>query len=335
VQGEGSRVFQSGARLSQDLIDAIPSHQAVVMRAQDNSVLATASLSSADYGSGDKFIYSGNVNLGLEEGETYIIALWDYKNADEGQSMSEDLEARQFGLIEDYSRMKTGSAIEILGPTTADDSSGSPVNINTIYLEPGTPPKGLSQGYGPLNIAYVHSSSPPPMYSSVSVTSNQNNYNGYRGVLVTIGSDPIMVTHVGRYWTSGNSQVHHVIIIRRDEGVVDGAGYPSEIVASALVHASASAVDGGYNYANLERPVVLESKTDYVIAVSETKQAEGGESYLQAASSFTPASGGLWDGVTIQSAGKAWVLDRDGADAGKLKEDSPNSFSPIVNVKIH
>jgi hypothetical protein len=356
--------------LSSSAEDAITSHQVVLMRARDQHLVAVGNFDSNDYTSSGGFLYawlrkppedpadfeydntepaqSNKVSLG--RGESYIVAMWDFKNEDQGASQfDEDLEGRQFGLVEDYPRFKTGSSLEILGPATADDSSGNPSTgtVTTVWLD--SPTTGYAQGYGPLNMLYTSAATSLTLFGtptdSTTYADMGTQFSGYRAIKVTIGNKPIMVTHLGRFnmgtllsggippqTIQANVHQHQVLILKVPLGVQDVAGVPSEVVASVTVDGSQNT--GNYQYVKLEQPVVLESKTAYFIATYEDNVnaiPQYRESFMyQGTANAQTGAGTLWEGVTVQT-DRVYTMN----PTGNGQWTTVWTFAPIVNIKAH
>ncbi|HHW49553.1 MAG TPA: DUF4082 domain-containing protein [Clostridiaceae bacterium] len=90
----------------------------------------------------------------------------------------------------------------------------------------------------------------------------RNNFSNYVGMKITVGSLPITVTHLGRYYVAGNNGVHTLKIVKASDGTD---------VASVSVNMGSGTADSlGYKYASLDNPVVLSSNTAYYIVSFET-----------------------------------------------------------------
>ncbi len=108
--------------------------------------------------------------------------------------------------------------------------------------------------------------SPTPVVSSAgfvtsinSFDSLRNDYSGWVGFSMTVGSQPITLTALGRYVVSGNSQNHAVKIVRAS----DAADLGSAAVSTAGKTA------GQFTYADLSSPVTLSANTTYYIVSQE------------------------------------------------------------------
>jgi hypothetical protein len=276
-----------------------------------------------------------SIALTLEQGEIYFIGVWD----------GIDATSKSFGWIEDYPRYKTGSALAIEGPTRAahDNANDKPdmADAHTVLLNAAG--DGYPQGYGPLNVMYRLVVEPEEDY--------EEGFALYRDIAspnysappaqpaliankIDVGASPAMVTHVGRWKFPGvvgffpaNTGRHRVAILRATRGARDAAGRPTEVVASAVVDASQAAASDGYNYARLERPVVLRPGESYYIATTESGGDQ--ERYLGAVSSYAVSTNPLFGtGLTIDTSNN-YTMNEDGT------WDDSAGFAPLVNLKIN
>jgi hypothetical protein len=96
----------------------------------------------------------------------------------------------------------------------------------------------------------------------------RNDYDGFVGMAIRVGSSPLTVTSVGRMVTSGNSSTHVVKFV--DSAGVDVPG------GSANVNA-ASGSARTFAYATLSAPITLSPNTTYYLVSKETA---GGDTWI-------------------------------------------------------
>jgi len=89
----------------------------------------------------------------------------------------------------------------------------------------------------------------------------RNDFTGFVGMKITIGSEALKVTSLGRIYFQGSTESHTVKIVDAATGT-DVSG------ASAAIKGGTK--DGTFTYADLSAPVVLESKKAYYIVTEET-----------------------------------------------------------------
>jgi len=95
----------------------------------------------------------------------------------------------------------------------------------------------------------------------------RNDFSGYVGMQVMVGSSPITVTALGRIMASGNSGTHTVKLVK----VSDGTDVPGGSVSIAM----SGGTVGQFQYANLSSPVVLSAGTAYYVMSQESAGADG------------------------------------------------------------
>jgi hypothetical protein len=151
---------------------------------------------------------------------------------------------------------------------------------------------------------------------------------GFFANRITVGDKPVMVTHVGRYHSPGNTGLHQVMILKRSLGVKDAPAVPSEMIATALVDASQSADADGLNYIRLERPIILLPGEIYYLASLENTNEQSPEPF--------PATGDCTVS-THALFGTGFTLDTEQnyhmTTAGTW--EVLQYFAPLVNIKIN
>lgn len=162
-------------------------------------------------------------------------------------------------------------------------SAANAVTVNSaIYSSNGV--NWLTQGagswsYGPLNLVYSMGASvpppppdplppgPPPPGTSfltgyaLSGSSLRNNFSGWVGMRLTIGSSALTVTSVGRVCVAGNSGIHTVKFVNP----ATRADIPG---GSAQVN-MAGCLPGQFTYAPLTAPLTLNAGANYYLASQE------------------------------------------------------------------
>jgi hypothetical protein len=124
---------------------------------------------------------------------------------------------------------------------------------------------------------------------------------------------------------------HQVVIMRARDGSQDEPEMPSEIIAEATVDASVAAESDGFNYADLDRPVVLLPGQTYFIGSSENVNAVGAQDAFPEGGSYTPAfnmSGSPYGTGFTLDATNLWRIKDNG------EWEAKTYFTPLVNIKI-
>src|SRR5207247_4156196 len=106
----------------------------------------------------------------------------------------------------------------------------------------------------PINIT-VNGGSQAGFVTSTTTGGTRNDFNGWLGMKFTVGSSPITVISLGRYYYSGNSATHTVKIVQASNGadVLNGS------VSVAMVGIPA----GQFKYTALASSVILSANTSY------------------------------------------------------------------------
>jgi len=261
----------------------------------------------------------------LTPGRVYYITCYEDKNNNNDSP---------YGVPDDISQVKSGSAVRFLAPAIGTDSQGAPAGLQEIRMNPGNPSIANPQSFGPLNLLYTQQAQTTnwALFNNPQVMTNSmvtSSVQGYRGIRITTGANPLMVTDLGRLKFAGNQKAHRLMIqkcIPAPLDTLDTTNQPilAEVVASAVVDLSpAGLVANQYAYAPLPRPVVLEPNTSYYLASYEDTSS-GGDSHATGGSDNlnTDISGHLGLGFTVNST--PWVCANGGswqADTGSLKSN--------------
>ncbi|HTI71123.1 MAG TPA: RHS repeat-associated core domain-containing protein, partial [Candidatus Limnocylindria bacterium] len=146
------------------------------------------------------------------------------------------------------------------------------------------------------------------MLSATSLSgTTRNNVAGWVGCRITVGTDPLAVTELGRWVASGNSLIHTLKLVRAVDGVD---------VAGAQVTVNNSGVSSGHLlYGTLPSPVVLEANTTYYLVSQETS---GGDLWYDSSTTVSALTGVTVPGAILYS-GSSWTT------AGSAN----NSYGPM------
>jgi hypothetical protein len=90
----------------------------------------------------------------------------------------------------------------------------------------------------------------------------RNNYSGYVGMQIVVGSTGINMTALGRMMAAGNSGTHTVKLVK----VSDGTDVPGGSVSIAM----GGGTVGEFQYANLSSPVLLPAGATYYVMSQES-----------------------------------------------------------------
>lgn len=124
----------------------------------------------------------------------------------------------------------------------------------------------------------------------------RNNSTANIGMKITVGSNPIVVQSLGRYFLTGNSGTHTLEIVRVSDGTVLGS------VSINMGTGTADAL--GYKYVTLSSPVTLAANTAYYIVSSETN---GGDSWYDNLNTTLTVTSVATINGSVYSSGSSWV----------------------------
>jgi hypothetical protein len=180
----------------------------------------------------------------------------------------------------------------------SDIATTSAASANAAVYGSGPGAWGLiwasNRSYGPVNLRYSGSGGggggggSGTFVTGATPSAARNNYSGWVGMQITIGSSPITVTRLGRMVAPGNTGLHAVKIVRASDGGDESGGY-------AVVTTSGTAV-GQFAYAALSSPVTLSAGTTYYIV---SQEAAGGDAWYDwdtqiSTSSVAQATSAIW-----------------------------------------
>jgi hypothetical protein len=114
------------------------------------------------------------------------------------------------------------------------------------------PNGSAGQVYVPVDFKYTTNAPLPAQggyVTSQTLGTLRNNYSGYVGMQIVVGSTPINMTALGRMMASGNNGTHTVKLVK----VSDGTDVPGGSVSIAM----GGGTVGQFQYANLSNPVLL------------------------------------------------------------------------------
>jgi len=143
----------------------------------------------------------------------------------------------------------------------------------------------------------------------------RNNYNDFVGMKITVGSSPLTVYELGRYYVPGNAGNHLLKIVKTSDNTV---------VANTIVNMGAGTADAlGFKYAALSGPVTLAANTSYYIASSETS---GGDQWYDCDTALSTS------GVATIDSGYYRQFDSNSNDVNNTYGSAGNGYGP-VNIK--
>jgi len=221
-----------------------------------------------------------------------------------GQTGSFSVTASGLGLSYQWQSMTpgAGSFTNIAGATSSSYTTPA-----TALADGGTQFRVVvtnSQGSATSAAATLSVLSPGTAFvTSVNLGVGRNDYSGFVGMKLIVGSNALVVSSLGRYVAPLNTQAHTVVILDAATGIQLGTAS----VATAGVTA------GTFAYANLASPVTLSPNAIYYIMSQETQGGDGWYDNTTTAQTTTDATlmgsvyGVSWPYITHDTAGRMYV----------------------------
>lgn len=131
---------------------------------------------------------------------------------------------------------------------------------------------GPRNTYVPLDFKYTTAALPPEasLVTAQAVGAARNDFTGYVGMHLVVGSQPLTVTALGRFKLSGNTGKHQVKLVRASDG--------ADVTGAAVTVDLASGNANEFQYARLSSPIILSPGTAYYLMSQET---QGGDYWYE------------------------------------------------------
>lgn len=143
---------------------------------------------------------------------------------------------------------------------------------------------------GKCDLDLNHPTAGTPYITGSTPSMLRNNFGGFLGMKITVGSSPITVTDLGRYFVTGNTGTHTVKIVNG----ATGADVPNASVSISMP----GGINGQFTYVSLASPVTLSANSVYHIVSNEVN---GGDQWYDSSpvttTSAATCNGGIyWNG---------------------------------------
>lgn len=128
--------------------------------------------------------------------------------------------------------------------------------------------------------------------------SPRNDYGGWVGMRIVVGSSPITVTALGRWVLAGNAEVHALKLVDASTGL-DLAGGVTQVNLNG-------AAPGSFQYAPLPSPVTLPANSTWYVVSSEAVFGDlwyDANTVVTTTSAATLASAVYWGGASWRTTG--------------------------------
>jgi hypothetical protein len=149
-----------------------------------------------------------------------------------------------------------------------------------------------------------------PWVTSFTPTRLRNDFTGWVGAQVRVGSSDVSVSAIGRWVASGNAGAHAVKLVAAATG--------ADVVGGSATVATGDAPPGGFRYAPLTHPVTLRAGATYYLVSRETA---GGDAWYDYDTRLVTSSVAAASGVVYAFSGDDWV-----AGGGQGMAYGPVSF---------
>jgi hypothetical protein len=155
------------------------------------------------------------------------------------------------------------------------DPSGNPLAGGTILFKIQDTPVSESSGWvgnKPIWFTLTSEGELPSTYSvnnfiqSKTLGTLRNNFSGWVGMEISIGSSPVTVTGLGRICVSGNTGTHAVKLVLASNG--------QDVAGGSVTISMAGGTPGSFVYASLPSTVTLNANTAYYILSQETASGD-------------------------------------------------------------
>jgi hypothetical protein len=102
--------------------------------------------------------------------------------------------------------------------------------------------------------------------TSIELGTLRNNYSGWVGIEIVVGSNPLSVSQLGRFMAAGNNGTHRLKLVKLSDG--------SDVPGSEVSVSMSGATVGQFRYTILGSPVTLAANTAYLVLSEEAAGAD-------------------------------------------------------------
>jgi Big-like domain-containing protein len=194
--------------------------------------------------------------------------------------------------------------------TTVSTTAAAAIT-NSVYFDGTTwiPMRSANTSYVPPNFQYTGgvASADTSFVKTYNLNNRplRNDFSGWAGMKLTVGSNDVTISALGRIFIAGNSGTHSVELVR----VSDGATVPGGSVSLSM----AGGTVGQFSYAPLANPITLQANTSYYLV---SQEFAGGDQWYDYGTLSTSASAAVnsavysYDGVnwyTVSGSNTSYV----------------------------
>jgi RHS repeat-associated protein len=137
----------------------------------------------------------------------------------------------------------------------------------------------------------------------------RNDFSGWVGMRFQVGSSPVVVTELGRWVVSGNSQTHTMKLVQANG---------TDLAGGTTVVNTSGATAGQFVYASLAAPVTLSANTTYYVV---SQEASGGDQW------YNYPNGTMVFNSLASGTGAAWAYNN--STTYYVGPNLPQSYVPV------
>jgi sugar lactone lactonase YvrE len=143
--------------------------------------------------------------------------------------------------------------------TTLDTSTL--LNTSASLTAVGTDSTGISATSSAVTFNVNNAAAPTAFLIGQPAAALRNNYSGFVGMEVVVGSAPLVVSQLGRWVVAGNSQTHVVKLVNASTGI--------DLTGGSVTLNLSGATAAQYAYAPLASAITLAANTSYYVVTQE------------------------------------------------------------------
>lgn len=184
----------------------------------------------------------------------------------------------------DHGALTSTSAAAVSNSVYFDGANWIPVDVaNTSYVPP--------------NFQYTATGPGSPFLTGYNLNNRplRNDFNGWVGMKLTVGANPVTVSALGRIFVSGNSGTHTIKLVRASDG--------GDVTGGSVLLSMAGGTPGQFSYATLAAPITLQANTAYYLV---SQEAQGGDQWYDYGTVSTTASATVNSAIYLN--GASWTL---------------------------
>jgi hypothetical protein len=157
---------------------------------------------------------------------------------------------------------------------------------------------GPNTSYVPPNFQYsALPPSPSPFVNGYNLNNRplRSDFTGWLGMKLTVGTNPLTVSALGRIAVNGNSGTHSIKLVKASDG--------TDVTGGSVLLSMSGGTPGQFSYAALASPITLQANTAYYLV---SQELQGGDQWYDYGTVSTTSA------ATVNNAvygdGTSWAL---------------------------